>query len=137
MPARNWGKRPSMKTKTSLFCLICLFLCWCAMAQDTNAVPGATGGGLSAKLGQFQWVLIPLTTTVIGGLKKFISMIPSQLWPWVSPFLGAGLDWIGSKAGIWSGDPTVGALMGGAGTWFHQLLTQTKDLVATSKSKTP
>jgi hypothetical protein len=111
------------------------FVAGSVFGQDTNTppLPGpapAPSGGLSGKLGQFQWVLVPVTTIIIMGVKKWVPAIPSQLYPWIAPLLGGALDWFGTQAGIWSGDALVGAAFGGLATWFHQLGSQTKELVS-------
>lgn len=97
-----------------------------AIAQDiaTNTPPDA--GNVPAldifkQLKPVEFLLIPLVTVVIQGARKFIPQIPDAVWPWVAPFIGAILDYTASKAGLWTGNAAVGAMLGGLGTWFHQL----------------
>jgi hypothetical protein len=106
-------------------------LAWSALAQTnvsgsgTNAPPntGSGGGVLSifSQLSGWEFLLIPFCTVLIQAVRKFVPQIPSNVWPWVAPFIGAILDYLGSKVGIWTGNVAVGAMFGGLATWFQQL----------------
>lgn len=74
-----------------------------------------------------QFLMIPLVTVVIQLARKWVPMIPDTYWPFISPFLGATIDYIAGAAGLWTGNAAVGALFGGLGVWFHQLQKQAGD----------
>lgn len=130
-----------MKTKTKL--MVMLFMVWTVsiMAQLATNVPGgvpgeqlvtdgATDEKVKAFLTKYTWLkifLVPLVTVIVMAAKQIISKIPIQVWPWVTPFIGVGLDYLGEKAGLWTGSMVAGAAMGGLATWFHQLGTQTRE----------
>jgi hypothetical protein len=96
-----------------------------AIAQvATNAPPtGDAGPSLEIfkTLKPIEFLLIPLVTVLIQAARKFIPKIPSAVWPWAGPFIGAILDYVATKAGLWTGNVAVGAMLGGLATWLHQL----------------
>jgi hypothetical protein len=103
---------------------------------QTNLLPGLPGqpsipapaSALLKQLQPVQFLLVPATTVLITVFRRFIPKIPSQAWPFVAPFIGATLDYAAGKAGLWTGNAAVGAMLGGLGTWFHQLDKQTLGL---------
>lgn len=137
-----------MKTKTTILVMILIGWATCLLAQvATNTPPAttdmeATDAGIHAFLTKYSVLklfLVPLITVGVMGLKKVIGAIPIQVWPYVTPFLGTGLDYLGEKAGIWSGNAVVGAAMGGLAVWFHQIGAQAKEFVkeGSTRSDTP
>jgi hypothetical protein len=122
-------------TKTTMLVMLLVFWAVSLIAQVTNVPPDITSGdqAVQAFLAKFSWVkvfIVPAVTVLVMGLRKVISAIPVQVWPWVAPFLGAGLDYAGAKLGFWTSSLEAGAAMGGLAVWFHQLGVQTKDLVS-------
>lgn len=125
--------------------IMCLFTVMAAHAQTnpsaveagTNAPgiigdPNATAPGVSLPkvLQPLQFLIIPLVTVIIMGVKKLVPKIPPVAWPFVAPFIGALLDYAAAKAGWVTGSPVVGAMLGGLGTWFHQTGSQTKQAIS-------
>lgn len=118
--------------------MLLVFLAASVLAQLATNVPGAPGpevtdgdAKVASYLTKFTWLkifIVPTVTVLVMGLRKWISAIPIQVWPWVTPFLGAGLDYLGAKVGIWTNSLEAGAAMGGLAVWFHQLGTQTREL---------
>lgn len=87
------------------------------------------------QLEKYSWLkifIVPLVTVLVMGIKKAITAVPGAVWPWVTPFIGAGLDYIGAKLGFWTGSVEAGAAAGALAVWFHQLNTQTKDALTSS-----
>jgi hypothetical protein len=120
----------------------------CLFAQVTNAPADPVNPVNDQEVRAFfdqqlllKLFIVPITTVLVMGIKKMIGAIPVQLWPWITPFLGVGLDYLGSKVGIWTGSAEAGGIMGGLAVWFHQLGTQTKDLTTqgakASSNQTP
>lgn len=115
-----------------------------AIAQSiavTNFFPGAADEKVRDVLGKYSLVkalLVPGTLVLVMAVRKWIGLIPDQLWPWITPFIGAGLDWVGTRVGFWTGSPEAGLAAGGLAVWFSQLGKQTrealKDGFSTSKS---
>lgn len=100
--------------------------CMMAIAQEvTNTPPVPVPDGptldIFKQLKPLEFLLIPAVTVLIQAARKFIPQIPDALWPWVAPFVGALLDYLASKAGLWTGNVAIGMMLGGLGTWFHQL----------------
>lgn len=113
---------------TVLGILMFNILSFIAIAQDvsTNLPPAAGSGTVApleifAKLKGLEFLLIPLVTVLIQAARRYIPQIPDAIWPWVGPFIGAILDYAATKAGLWTGNLAVGAMLGGLATWFHQL----------------
>lgn len=108
-----------------LLCLLGLCMTTLVLAQTndpgTNAPPSNGVLPIFQQLKPIEFLLIPAVTILIQALRKFIPAIPDKIWPWVAPLIGAILDFVASKAGWWTGNVAVGAMLGGLGTWFHQL----------------
>lgn len=85
----------------------------------------------------YQMFLIPAVTVFIMAFRRFVSFVPDQLWPWIAPFIGAGLDFVAVKVGLWTGSPETGLLMGGLAVWFSQVGKQTKEIALQGLSVTP
>lgn len=121
-----------MKTKTLVIGLLLFATALFTYAQAPETpVPTARDEAIKGWFSQFsgwQMFLIPTVTVLIMGFRKFVGIIPDQLWPWISPFIGAALDWAASMAGFWTSNGQVGLLMGGLAVWFSQLGKQTKEL---------
>jgi hypothetical protein len=97
------------------------------IAADTNAPAVNIDAKITNWFSGFaywSWLLIPATTAFIEAFKKYVVRIPSVWQPILAPFIGAGLDFLAQKAGLWTGSLATGALFGMAGVWFHQLGTQ-------------
>jgi hypothetical protein len=141
------GETKTMKTSMKntvrlvLLALVAIFVwdltCAIAFAQAvaTNevVVPGADSGqplAIFTQLKPIEFLLIPAVTVLIQLLRKFIPKIPASWWPIVAPFIGATLDYAASKAGLWTGNVAIGAMLGGLGTWFHQLDKNTVDVLS-------
>lgn len=69
--------------------------------------------------------IVPIVTVLIMGFRKLVAIIPDQLWPYISPFLGVGIDYLASKTGLWTNSPGAGAALGALAVWLHQLGSQT------------
>ena len=119
------------KTNTNTILVILFFLCGMGLVTaQTNDVT-STDTAIQSYVDRFTWLkifIVPTVTVLVMGLRKAIAAIPVQIWPWVTPFLGTALDYVGSKIGIWTSNAEAGVLMGGLAVWFHQLVTQTKEL---------
>jgi hypothetical protein len=90
-------------------------------------------------LSKYSWVkvfIVPVTTVFVMLFRKFVGFIPDQMWPWLAPFIGVGIDFIAAKIGFWTGNVGVGLAMGAAGTWFHQIGSQTKEMATTGLTTT-
>lgn len=72
--------------------------------------------------------IVPIVGVLVMALRKFVGKIPDQAWPWVTPFIGVGLDYLAAKMGFWTGSVEAGAAMGAAAVWFSQLGKQTKEV---------
>lgn len=125
----------TMKFDTLLkrFALFCIFFAVATMAlvAQTNApgpIDDAAATTFFQHFSKWQLLLIPIVTVVVAAVKKWIPLIPTQLLPWIAPFIGVGLDYFGSHLGLWSGNVAAGAAMGGLATWFNEFLSQTKEL---------
>lgn len=126
-----------MNKQTIIGLILCLGLVLSInlAAQSTNDVPvkppTATDEAIRGWFSQFsawQMFLVPAVTVLIMGFRKVVAIVPDQLWPWLAPFIGAGLDYAASMAGFWTGSGQVGLLMGGLAVWFSQLGKQTLEL---------
>ncbi len=116
-----------MKTKTILrllWCIAALFVSVSAFGQGTNAPTGidATIASGVAKFSYWQTMLLPITLVIVMAVKKWVSFIPDKALPWVAPVIGGLLDMAAEKFGLWTGNPAIGAAMGGLATWAHQAL---------------
>lgn len=122
-----------MKTKATILVMILIGWAALALAQVTNQPPVNPVDDEAVKgfIDSFTWLklfIVPVTVVLVMALKKMIGAIPVQAWPWITPFLGTGIDYLASKVGLWTGSAEAGAIMGGLAVWFHQLLTQSKNL---------
>ena len=71
--------------------------------------------------------LIPLVVPILlWGLKGVVPLIPKFLLPILAPLLGAALEWIGYYAGVTSGNPVLGAVLGAAGVGLREVIDQIK-----------
>ncbi len=115
------------------FCLTSL-LAQTNMPVLTNSVPvQVPPDSVSAfftKMAPLQFVLVPIVTVSISVVRKYTTKIPEAVWPYASPFIGAGLDWLGTNFGLWSGNVAAGAMLGGLSTWFHQIDKHGPDLLS-------
>lgn len=126
-----------MKTLTrltilSLLTLLIMLVASVCHAQDTNSVP-VTPPAVThffEIIKPFEFLLIPIVTVFIQLVRKFVPQIPSGVWPYAAPFIGALLDWLATKMGLWSGNPMIGAMLGGLATWFHQADKQGPDVLS-------
>jgi len=75
--------------------------------------------------------LIPLAAPMLIALIKWaLPRVPSYYLPWLAPLLGAGVDWIGSLAGLSAANPVMGALLGASGVAVREALDQAKKRMA-------
>jgi hypothetical protein len=123
-------------TKTKVVAVLLLFWAMIACAQLVTNVTGTEvtkdDEAVRAYLTKYSWVkifIVPATVLLVMLVRKIVPVIPNQIWPWVVPILGVGLDYVGSKFGFWTGSLEAGGLMGGLAVWLHQLGTQTKNIV--------
>jgi len=120
--------------------LLLLVLPLFLLAQTTNGfVPSPTDEKIRDALGKYSLVkglMVPLITVIIMALRKWIGLIPDQLWPWLSPFIGWGLDAAAAGLGFWTGSMEAGLAMGGLSVWFHQLGRQTKEVAKSGLTTT-
>lgn len=103
-----------------------------AFGQTNNPAFTADDEKIRDALGKYSLVkifIVPIVGALVMGLRKFVGKIPDQAWPWVTPFIGVGLDYLAAKMGFWTGSVEAGAAMGAAAVWFSQLGKQTKELV--------
>lgn len=116
-----------------------VFLAAGVSAQPTNGVDVLPADqkvrdfflGLSA----WQFLLAPVVGILMQGVKNGLKMISPKFIPWLGPLVGAVLDYAAAKAGFWTGNGSVGAMMGGLATWAHQAFTQPFDPPAEAASK--
>lgn len=124
-----------MRNTKLIILVTLLILCVVSLFAQTNGVPDITptDEAIRDQLAQFSWLkifIVPITTVIVMGLRKVISAIPIQLWPWVTPFIGTALDYAGAKFGFWTGNVEAGLAVGALAVWFHQLTVQTKNLAS-------
>ncbi len=115
-----------MKTKLFILALIALPLFVLGQTNDpsTNAVHDVDTK-ITAAVAQFsywQGMLLPITLVLVAAIKKWVTFIPDKALPWVAPVIGGLLDMAAEKFGLWTGNPAIGAAMGGLATWAHQAL---------------
>lgn len=111
------------------------------VAQTTNSAPILNPdekiAGLFSKFSYWQFLLIPIITALISGLRQLVPKIPSAMLPWLAPFIGAILDWAAMKSGIWTGgNVAIGLLLGTSATWFHQIGKQTMSNQGSTETET-
>lgn len=121
------------KTRIRLYLAIVAF-CFVAFAvfaqvTITNLQPELTGADKAiadtvAKFSYWQGMLLPITMVLVAAIKKWVAFIPDKFLPWTAPIIGGLLDMTAQKFGLWTGNPAVGAAMGGLATWFHQAFKQ-------------
>lgn len=116
--------------KTTRLLLLALLAAPLALLAQTNGVAITPAdekiADIFSKLSAWQFLLVPTVMALVQALKTWVPLIPSRFLPWVAPFIGAALDYAASKAGFWTSDPAIGALIGGAAVWAHQAFTQPK-----------
>lgn len=95
------------------------------VARGEEVEVGGKVKEVRALIEPWQFMLVPLSVVMVMLAKKWLVRVPSEWWPWVVPFIGAGLDWLGANAGMWTGNSVVGGMMGGLAVWFHQTVKQT------------
>ncbi len=119
---------------------ILLFLIgWAALAvaQVTTNVPPADNPVVESsdeairsfltKYSVVKLFMIPIVMLAIQGFRKAVTFVPDQMWPYITPFIGVGLDYAAAKAGFWTNSAEAGAIVGGLATWFHQVYAQSKE----------
>lgn len=124
-----------MKNKLFLFLL---FLAPLALLAQTNGFT-LEDEKIRDVLGKYSLVkifMVPAVGALVMGVRKLTNLIPDQAWPWVTPFIGVGLDFLASKIGFWTGSVEAGAAMGGLAVWFSQLGKQTKEAMVDGTSYT-
>lgn len=121
------------KTRSRLYLAILAFcfVAFAALAQvtSTNLQPELTGADKTiadtvAKFSYWQGMLLPITMVLVYAVKKWVAFIPDKFLPWTAPIIGGLLDMAAQKFGLWTGNPAVGAAMGGLATWAHQVFNQ-------------
>lgn len=130
-----------MKNKLSLLVvalagLACVFIPSLALGQPTNDFT-PDDEKIRDVLGKYSLVkifIVPVVGALVMAVRKWVGLIPDQAWPWVTPFIGVGLDYLASKLGFWTGSVEAGAAMGGLAVWFSQLGKQTKELMVDGAS---
>lgn len=81
------------------------------------------------KLDVWKFLIAPVTLIAVAALKKWVAMIPDKWLPWTAPLIGAVLDQLAAKFGLWTGDLAAGAALGGLATWAHQaMIVQPKEV---------
>ena len=123
-----------MKTLTKLvaFTLVCLLMTvfsLVALAQATNAVPGAGGTVPVASFDMtMMWntLVVAVVPIIIAGIKKVLPKIPSLVWPIGAAVLGVASNWLLWKAGaLPTSSMALGALCGAAGVGVREIADQT------------
>lgn len=121
-----------MKRTTFLAILFTMLGIGFVLAQTnvpgTNVPPVVNGGlpSLSSVPPWLQTLIIPLTFGLIAAIKKYLPKVSSGWYPFIVPFLGAGIDLLTNLFGLWGSQGLVnsalaGAALGGLATWLHQL----------------
>lgn len=106
----------------------------------TNDMAALTPADLTDDAVPVNWFdgLIPLLApALIALVKYFVPKIPKPMLPWIAPLFGAGVDWLGSAAGLSSGNPVMGALLGAAGVAVREALDQAKKGLSPSNAYSP
>lgn len=123
--------------KTLLLLLLTTLVC----VAQTNTPPDMTNADETIRdtLGKYSAVkvfIMPAVTILIMAFRRFVRVVPDQLWPWLAPFVGVALDYAASKTGFWTGSIEAGLAMGATATWFSQLGKQTKEIWQTGPTST-
>jgi hypothetical protein len=106
--------------------LILAALSFPALAADT-----ASSGAASPSI-DWPQLLIPLITPILIMVAKVVApKLPKTLLPILAPILGAGLDILMHFAGLGSGGPLLGAILGAAGVGVREILDQLRKQQAT------
>lgn len=118
-----------MKTLLSTILILAALVC----VAQTNTPPDVTptDEAIRDTLGKYSLVkvfIMPVVTVFIMAFRRFVRVVPDQLWPWLAPFVGVALDYAASKTGFWTGSIEAGLAMGATATWFSQLGKQTKEI---------
>jgi hypothetical protein len=101
-------------------CILALLLTLPALAAEAGAPPASTAPAVD-----WAQLLIPLLTPIlIAGAKLLAPKIPSTLLPIIAPILGAGLDILLHYAGMGTGGPILGAILGSAGVGVREIVDQ-------------
>lgn len=122
--------------KTKILFMLCL-LPLALIAQTNVFTPGDET--IRDTLGKYSLVklfIVPAVTVLVMAARKWIGLIPDQLWPWLAPFIGVGLDYLASKLGFWTGSTEAGLAMGGLAVWFSQIGKQTTEALKNGLSTT-
>lgn len=115
-----------MKTIRLWLVVPILFLALSAFCADTNSVSPIDEKitAAVAKFSYWQGMVLPFTMVLVYAIKKYVKLIPDKWLPVAAPIVGGLLDMAAQKFGLWTGSPAVGALMGTAATWAHQVWNQ-------------
>jgi hypothetical protein len=116
--------------------LIPLFaLAFTVLAQTVSNAPPELNAtdqkihDLVARFSAWKFLFVPVIGALVMAIKKWLKFVPDAALPWCGPVIGALLDYIGGKAGYWTGSGDVGAVMGGLATWGHQALVKQNPLL--------
>ena len=133
-----------MKTKHAVWLVISVFfaITWCAVCQVTNSpiIPPPAPEKIVAFqrfISPWQFILVPIVLVIVQFFKHVIPNVPAAVWPYASPVVGALLDWIAIEAGWWTGNPTIGAMLGGLSSWFYTAIKPTGLLSSSSDLAKP
>jgi hypothetical protein len=76
-------------------------------------------------------LILPAVVPLLIALTKWaVPRIPRAAIPVLAPILGAGLEVLGYYAGVTSGNPVAGAVMGALGVWLREVVDQLKQATA-------
>lgn len=121
----------------ALFAFSMLFAFTALFGQSTapdGPINDEAAKAFFAKFSAWQLFLIPIVTVVVELMKRGITAIPAGALPWVAPFIGVALQYLGSKFGLWTANPGAGLLFGGLATWFNEAaFSKTVDQIAPEK----
>jgi hypothetical protein len=92
-------------------------------ATENIAASGGSSGWLQA--------LLPLAATAgVAAIKRYVPGLPKAALPVLAPVLGALGEILGYYAGIASGNPMTGALLGATGVCLREAYDQTRKAMA-------
>lgn len=109
-----------MKYYLFLICLI--FSAVFAFGQTDN--PDAKVAEFFGKFSYWSFLLIPICMAITQGIKTLLPKVPTWLLPYIVPFLGAGVDFLANKLGLWTGNTAAAAVISGLSVYVHQLYKQ-------------